>query len=315
MSAIRSRAIRFHEFGEPLDVLREDAVDVADPPAGAVRIAVRAVGLNPADWELCRGFLPGSLPRGIGVDVAGIVDAVGDGVEGTAVGDLVFGSADYRQQPSAGAADAAILSVWAPVPQGVSPVEAAVLPMVVETAAWTIDALGVGEGTTILVNGAGAMTGYASVQVARSLGARVIATAGPTYAADLEEFGALVTSYGDGMADRVRFLADGPIDVVLDTAPRSPETIPVLIDLAGDPARVVTISNHRARDLGARVNLDLLDRATMTPPAVLFEDYAARVAAGRFRLPIAATFPLSEWRDAVALSSSFRARGKVVLIP
>jgi NADPH:quinone reductase-like Zn-dependent oxidoreductase len=303
MSDIRSRAIRFHEHGEPLDVLREETVEVSAPPTGTVRVAVAAVGLNPADWELCRGFMPGALPRGIGLDVAGVVDAVGADVEGTAIGDVVFGTADYRRQESAGAADAAVLSTWARVPEGVSPVEAATLPMVVETAAWTIDALGVGAGTTILVNGAGAMTGYASVQVA------------PTYAGDLESFGAEVTSYGDGMVDRVRSIAGGPIDIVLDTAPRSPETIPALIEIVGDPARVVTISNHQARDLGARVNLDMLDRGALTPPVVLFEQYAARVAAGRFRLPIAATFPLSEWRDAVALSSSFHARGKVVLIP
>jgi NADPH:quinone reductase-like Zn-dependent oxidoreductase len=315
MSATPSRTIRFHEYGEPLDVLREEIVEVSDPPAGTVRIAVRATGLNPADWELCRGFMPGSLPRGIGLDVAGVVDAVGEGVEGTAVGDPVFGIPDYVRQPSAGAADAAILSTWVAVPDGLALEHAAVLPMVVETAAWTIDALGVGEGTTLLVNGAGSMAGYACVQVARSLGARVIATAGPTYAADLEGFGAQVTSYGEGMADRIRSLADGPIDLVLDTAPRSPGTIPTLIDIAGDPAKVVTISNHQARELGARVNLDLLDRSRLAPPAVLLADYAARAAAGRFRLPIARTFRLAEWRDAVALSSSFRARGKVVLVP
>jgi NADPH:quinone reductase-like Zn-dependent oxidoreductase len=112
MSPVPSRAVRFREYGEPADVLREERIEVADPPAGRVRVQVIAAGLNPADWELCRGFMPGSLPRGIGCDVAGRVDAVGEDVEGVAAGDLVFGSADFVGQPSAGVADAAILSSW-----------------------------------------------------------------------------------------------------------------------------------------------------------------------------------------------------------
>lgn len=70
-----------------------------------------ATGLNPADWELCRGFIPGALLRGIGYDVAGTVDAVGNGVDDVAIGDLVFGSSDLAAQPSAGAADFAILNL------------------------------------------------------------------------------------------------------------------------------------------------------------------------------------------------------------
>src|ERR1700748_3824467 len=106
MSAVESRAIRFHETGEPLDVLREEQAQVPDPGAGTIRVRVAATGLNPADWELCRGFMPGALPRGIGYDVAGVVDAVGEGVDpgSVQINDVVFGTADFRGQPSAGAA-------------------------------------------------------------------------------------------------------------------------------------------------------------------------------------------------------------------
>jgi NADPH:quinone reductase-like Zn-dependent oxidoreductase len=127
MSAIPSRTLRFHEHGEPLDVLRLEEAEVADPGAGQIRIRVVATGLNPADWEICRGFQAGALPRGVGFDVAGTVDALGDGVEGVAVGDLVFGTADVTGQPSGGAADVAILRSWFPVPEGLDPVEAATL--------------------------------------------------------------------------------------------------------------------------------------------------------------------------------------------
>jgi NADPH:quinone reductase-like Zn-dependent oxidoreductase len=317
MSAVASRSIRFHEHGEPLDVLREELVEVPDPGAGQVRVRVAAAGLNPADWEVCRGFQAGALPRGIGFDVAGMVDAVGAGVEGVAVGDAVFGTADVMGQGSGGAADAAILRSWFPIPAGLAPEQAATLPMVVTTAVWTLDVMGVGPGMTLLVHGAGGMVGYAAVQVALRRGARVIATAGPAFTAELEGFGALVTSYGDGMVERVRALADGDVDLVLDAPRAGAGGMAALIEIAGgDPRRVVTISNHaEARELGARVNIEELLAGGAFPSDAILADWAALAAAGEFRLPIARTYPLGAWRDAVALSLTGRPHGKLVLIP
>jgi NADPH:quinone reductase-like Zn-dependent oxidoreductase len=317
MTAVPSRAIRFHRLGEPADVLQEDRVEVADPGAGRVRVRVAAVGLNPADAELCRGFLPAPLPRGIGCDVAGTVDAVGPGVAGVAVGDRVFGSADFAGAPSAGAADVAILRSWHPVPDGLDAPRAATLPMVVTTARWTLDLMGVGPGMTLLVHGAGGMVGFAAVQRALRAGARVIATAGPTFAHELAALGALVTPYGDGMARRVRALAGGDVDLVLDAPRPSAGTLPALIALAGgDPARVVTISNHdEARELGARVNIDELRAGGGIPDDGVLAEYAALAAAGGFRIPIAATYPLGAWREAVARSVAGRPGGKLVLLP
>ena len=316
MSATESRAVRFSEHGEPLDVLHRDVVEVADPAADRIRVRVAATGLNPADWELCRGFMPGTLPRGIGFDVAGTVDAVGAGVADVAVGDLVFGTSDFAAQPSAGAADLAILNLWFPVPDGLDAVHAATLPMVLQTAVWTLDVMGVQPGRTLLVHGAGGMVGYAAVQVARRRGIRVIATAGPSLAGDLEGFGALVTPYGDGMVDRVRALADGPIDHVLDVSRPNPGAIAALVEIAGDPARLVTISNHdEARAQGARVNIDELLATGAFPASDFVAAYAALAAAGEFRLPIARTFPLDDWRAAAELSLSGAPHGKVVLVP
>ena len=95
MSPVPATVIRFHDYGEPADVLVEDHVEIAEPGPARIRVRVVAAGLNPADWELCRGFLAGSLPRGIGYDVAGTVDAVGDSVHDVAIGALVFGTADF----------------------------------------------------------------------------------------------------------------------------------------------------------------------------------------------------------------------------
>ena len=316
MSAVESRAIRFHEVGEPLDVLREEQIQIPDPGAGRVRVRVAATGLNPADWELCRGFMPGALPRGIGYDVAGTVDAVGDGVDGVALGDLVFGSSDFAGQPSAGAADFAILNLWFAVPTGLDAVHAAVLPMVLQTAVWTLDLMNVKPDETVLINGAGGMVGYTAVQVALGRGARVIATAGPTFAGDLEAFGALVTPYGDGMVERVKALVDGAVNQVLDVSRPNAGAIAALVEIAGDPKRVVTISNHdEARSLGARVNIDELVAAGGFPSSDFLADYATLAAAGQFTIPVAKSFPLDEWRAAAELSLSGKPHGKVVLIP
>lgn len=316
MSTIESRVVRFHKHGEPLAVLREDRVSVPDPGPGRIRIRVLAAGLNPADWELCRGYMSGDLPRGIGYDVAGVVDAVGEGVDDVSIDAVVFGAADFTGQESAGVAQEAILTTWFPVPPGISAAQVAVLPMVVQTAVWTLDAMRIEAGQTVLVHGAGGMVGFAAVQIALSRGAQVIATAGPTFAGALKSFGAAVTNYGEGMVDRVRELAPGPVDHVLDASRAGTGTIAQLTEIADDPAKVVTISNHdEARAAGARVNLDEIAGVEGFPSSTFLAGYADLVAQGRFHLPIAATFALDDWRAAVQLSVSGTPRGKVVIVP
>lgn len=137
-----------------------------------------AVGLNPADWALCGRLMAGSLPRGIGCDVAGAVDAIGDGVTDVGIGDQVSGTADDAGQPSAGVAELAILDSWYRVADGLALADAAALPMAVQTATWTLDAMDVGPGGKLLVGGAGTVVGFVAVQIALRRGASVIATAG-----------------------------------------------------------------------------------------------------------------------------------------
>jgi NADPH:quinone reductase-like Zn-dependent oxidoreductase len=156
-------AVRFHDYGEPADVLRMDRVAVPDPGPERIRVIVHACGLNPADWALCRGLFPGALPRGVGLEVSGTADAVGPGVDDVAVGDLVLGTADYAGGTSAGAADRAIMDRWARVPAGLDLVQAAALPMAAETAYWHLEVLGVSAGQTLLVSGAGTTVGFAAV--------------------------------------------------------------------------------------------------------------------------------------------------------
>ena len=99
---------------------------------------------------------------------------------------------------------------WALMPDGLGFIQAAALPMAVVTAYSTLEIFGGTTGQVILIHGAGLTIGYAAVQIALLRGARVLATAGSTYAGDLAAMGATVTSYGQGMAERVLELAGGP---------------------------------------------------------------------------------------------------------
>jgi NADPH:quinone reductase-like Zn-dependent oxidoreductase len=308
------RTVRFHQYGEPGDVLRLEQTAVPAPGPGRIRVAVHAAGLAPADWALCRGLFAGQLPRGIGCDVSGTVDAVGDGVTDAAVGDRVFGTADWANCPSAGASDRAIMDHWFAVPDGLDLTQAAALPMALATAYLHLTALGLAPGQTILINGAGATIGFAAVQIALSRGMRVIATAGDTYAQRLRDLGAAVTGYGDGVVQRVKAISDGPVDLVLDTAPVG-GALPDLVEIAGgDPQRVLTISDiEAAGQLGVR---DTFHEA----PALLshrfeaFTEFAGLAADGRFTVPIARTFPLEDWRAALEISLTGHAHGKLLLM-
>ncbi|PZF66966.1 NADP-dependent oxidoreductase [Curtobacterium sp. MCPF17_047] len=306
------RTLRFHEYGEPEAVLRLETAPVPEPGSGRIRVRVHAAGLAPADWALCGGLFAGTLPRGVGCDVAGTVDAVGDGVEGVFVGNVVFGTADWANSPSAGASDYAVMNRWFPVPKGLDLVQAAALPMTVDTAYAHLRWLGLEPGKTILVHGAGSTIGFAAVQIALLRGMHVIATAGETYAQQLRDLGAIVTSYGDGMVERIAELADGPVDAALDTAPVGGSLPDLIRVVGGDPKRVLTISDFAAAvALGTRSSAteDLTDRVEALP------EFAALAAEGRFRVPVAATFLLEDWQSVLTISRSGNARGKLVLLP
>ena len=193
------KGIAFSQFGGP-EVL--ELVDLPDPePApGQIRVAVRAAGVNPIDWKVRSGAMGGDLPRRTGQEVAGVVDKLGDGVRDVEVGEAVFGAA----AGGGGAAELALLENYARVPASLDFAGAAALPVAVETAMRTLDALGVTSGQTVVINGASGSVGIAAVQFACSRGARVIGTASEANHDYLREFGAEPTTYGHGLVERVR---------------------------------------------------------------------------------------------------------------
>jgi NADPH:quinone reductase-like Zn-dependent oxidoreductase len=305
------RTVRFRQYGEAADVLSLETVPVPALEPGQIRVAVHACGLNPADWALCGGLFAGELPRGIGIEVSGTVEALGDDVTDIYIDDTVLGTAAWAHYSSAGASDRAIMERWIPVPTGLDLIQAAALPMAVDTAYLHLSWLGLDPDKTILIHGAGSTVGYAAVQIALSRGLRVIATAGETYAQQLRDLGASVTPYGKGMVERVAALSDRPVDLALDTAPVG-GALPDLVQIVGgEPTRVLTISDFdAAAKLGAR------DTFHEDPAARVdgLAEFAQRAAEGRFTVPIARTFPLEEWKTALEISQSGKARGKLALL-
>ena len=296
----------FSEYGGP-EVLHVANVDAPRPGPGQVRVAVRAAGVNPIDWKarsgVMRDVMPLQLPVVDGREAAGVVDEVGPDVNGVAPGDEVFGFA-----VGGAAAEEAVLDDFARKPAGLSWEEAAALPVAVETSLRVFGLLGgVGEGQTLVVNGAAGGVGVAAVQIARARGARVIGTASEANHEFLRSLGAEPTTYGDGMVQRIRALAPDGVDLAFDTAGKG--GVPDLITLTGDPARVATIADFGAAALGVKVSGGGEGRA----PGAL-DEAAALTAAGRLSMPVR-TFTFAEAGDAHRISFEGHVRGKLVLVP
>jgi NADPH:quinone reductase-like Zn-dependent oxidoreductase len=297
------KAVRFSQFGGP-EVL--EIVDLPDPHPGPgqVRIAVRAAGVNPSDWKKRKGLMDRELPQTLGYEAAGVVDELGQGVADVAVGDRVFGfCADGAAQ-----AELAVLSFYAPVPPSLGFAEAAALPAAVETAARALDQLGVGSGSTLLVNGASGSVGSAAVQLAAARGARVIGTASPANHEYLRALGAEPVAYGEGLAGRVLALAPDGVDLALDVAGSG--VLPELIELAGGPGHVLTIADFGgAQQHGVRFSSGDAGRALYA-----LAEIGELIESGRLSLPVAQTFPLAEVAAAHRVSEDGHLRGKLVLL-
>ena len=296
------RAIQFERFGPP-EVL--ELVEVPEPHATAkqIRVAVKAVGVNPADWKFRQGMMGGELPQGTGLEVAGVVDEVGDGITDVTAGDAVFGSA------RGGAADFAVLERYAPIPASLDFAAAAALTVAVETATRTLDAIGVREGQTVLVNGAAGVVGIATVQLALERGARVIGTASAVNHDYLRSYGAEPTTYGEGLVERVRALAPGGVDRAIDDAGGG--ALPALVKLAGGPEHVITIADYEgAQSTGVTMTGGPASQRAW----YALGDVGELIAAGRFSVPVAQTFPLEQIAEAHRLSQTGHVRGKLVLL-
>lgn len=300
------KAVQFKQYGGP-EVL--EIVDLPDPHPGPgqVRIKVRAVGISASDPKIRRGELNfgATLPQTTGADVAGIVDEVGDGVTDVAVGDRVFGISDDQ----AAAAELALLTYRAVIPPSLGFVDAAGIPVALETATRALDQLAVAAGTTLFVNGASGGIGSTTVQLAVARGARVIGAASARNSGYLTMLGAEPVIYGDGMTGRVRALAPDGVDVALDVAGNG--VLPELIDLATDAKNVITLADLAgAEQHGVHFSNGFVDGNAFHALAGIGD----LVEAGKFWLPVERTFPLTSIAEAHRASETGHVRGRLVLI-
>ncbi|ARZ67566.1 NADPH:quinone reductase [Streptomyces albireticuli] len=309
----RMLAVRQETAGGP-EVLELVETDRPEPNVGEVLVRVRAAGVNPVDWKTrARGFYyTGQTPPfGLGYDVSGTVEAVGDGVTVHAVGDEVYGMPRFPHPAGAYAQYVtAPARHFAPRPRGLDHVRAAALPLAALTA-WQalVDTAGVGEGQRVLVHAAAGGVGHLAVQIAKARGAYVIGTASTAKHDFLRGLGAdeLIDYRERDFAEAVR-----DVDVVLeaiggDYPARSLRTLRpggTLVSLLPLAEPVLT----EARERGLRAA-----RIMVEPDLGGLRGIAELVESGRLRTEVAAVLPLAEAAEAHRMGETGRTTGKIVL--
>ncbi|ROS79113.1 NADP-dependent oxidoreductase [Cellulomonas sp. PhB143] len=293
-----STVITYAAFGGP-DVLQVEQEDVPEPGPGQVVVANRAVGVNPADWKVLAGaFGERELPATLGFEAAGVVTAVGEGVESPEVGDEVIWHGDGAQREHA-AVDAAHT---VPKPAALTWAQAAVLPVAAASAFSALVQVDVGPQDTVLVHGASGGVGSAAVQIALALGAQVVGTASEANHDYLRGLGAQPVAYGDGLVEAVRGL--GGVTAVVDAAGTA-ESVAATVALLDDVSRAVAVAHSdAAQEAGIAVKRD--QKGALAEVVALAES-------GRLAAEIAERFPLTEAAAALALVQEGHTRGKVVL--
>ncbi|MGW7196913.1 NADP-dependent oxidoreductase [Streptomyces chryseus] len=304
------KAIIYRTYGAP-DVL--EYADVPNPKVGpdAVLVRVRAAAVNPVDWKIQAGYLDAALdavfPVVPGWDVAGVVEQVGVGVTEFAPGDEVMGYVreDFVSRGTFAEYVAAPVRTLARKPAALTFEQAAGLPLAGLTAYQALTGpLNVGEGDTLLVHAAAGGVGSLAVQIARALGVRVIGTASERNHDFLRSLGAEPVTYGDGLADRVRALAPGGVDAVLDLV--GGDALKISPELLAPGGRLASIADGAVVGLGGTYVFVRPDADDLTALAELAER-------GALAVEVAAVFPLEQAADAMRLSMEGHTRGKIAL--
>jgi NADPH:quinone reductase-like Zn-dependent oxidoreductase len=303
------KAVRYDNYGG-VDVLNVVDVPRPVPGPGQVLVQVKAAGINPGEAKIRDGLLaerwPSTFPSGQGSDLAGIVAETGPGVTGVAADDEVIGYTDDR------ASQAEFVVVAAgnltPKPAGVPWPVAGALFVAGATAYAAVRAVAPAKGDVVVVSGAAGGVGSIAVQLARRTGATVVGLASPVHHDWLAGHGVIPVSYGDGVADRIRQATDR-VDALIDTVGSG--YVQLALELGVAPDRIDTIADFAAI---SRYGVKGDGNAAGASAAVLAE-LAALVADGELEIPIAATFPLAEVRDAYQRLAQGHVQGKIVLLP
>ncbi|MGN7862335.1 quinone oxidoreductase family protein [Microbacterium sp. 22303] len=314
-----AQAIVQTELGGP-EVLTLVEVPDPVPSAGEVVVRIEAAGVNPIDAKQRSGLRPLppiTEPRHLGFDGAGVVTAIGSGVDDLEVGDRVAIRDTRGTYATALAVPAAHASV---IPEGVTAAQGAALGIPAGTAYQSLLSLGVGQGDLLLLHAGSGAVGQAAIQFAVDWGATVIATGGPSSQERMRALGAIPVIYGEGLEQRIRDAADGrEITVALDGA-GTDEAIATSLALVSDRDRIATIVRGpdaaalgiRAFSGGSPVPLteqELAWRAEAVPAAL------GLITRGRFSVEFGPELPLADAAEAHRLIEAHVAHGKIVLRP
>ena len=302
------RASYYTEYGGP-EVLTTGELPEPKVGPGEALVRVRSASVNPVDWKLMSGGLDPVMdvvfPVVPGWDVAGVVEKVGFDTPEVTPGDEVIAYA--RKDFVHGGTFAELVTV--PVralafrPKSLDWDAAAGLPLAGLTAQRVLDAVGVRDGDTVLVHAAAGGVGALAVQVARSLGARVVGTASERNHEFLASLGVEPVAYGDGVVERVRALAPDGVDAVVDLVGGVLEVTQAVLR---DGGRHASIADGSVAQAGGRYVWVRPDGSALAALADLAD-------AGSLAVPVAATFGLDEVADAFRLSAEGRTRGKIAI--
>jgi NADPH2:quinone reductase len=310
-----AQAITYTRFGGP-EVLTLTDVEVTAPGTGEVAVRVEAAGVNPLDHKLRSGLRASgeiTAPRRVGSDAAGIVTAVGDGVEGFRPGDAVAVAGASGAYATDIVVDAA--HAW-PRPPAVSAAVGAALGIPVGTAYQTLRSLAVGADDTLLVHGGSGAVGQAVIQFATLWGATVLATTSDRRADRVRALGATPLSYDAGLESRVRAAAPGGVTAVIDIA-GTDEAIETSLALVADRSRIATLVRGKdAAGFGIRAFMGgsprPLSAGEQAWRAEAMPVVLQLIAAGAFSVELGPALPLGEAAEAHRLVEA-GVDGKVTL--
>ncbi|WP_158549189.1 NAD(P)-dependent alcohol dehydrogenase [Lysobacter silvisoli] len=327
------KALVYHEYGSP-DVLQLRDVEMPVPRSNELRIRMRAASLNPADLYLMRGSpymlrfkigLKRPKNNGVGLDFAGVVDAVGDGVTSLRVGDEVFGQiSDFSTGRTRALAEYLCVGAALAVkkPQGIGFAEIASIPLAGSTALFAVRDYGqVTSGQHVLINGAGGGVGVHAVQLAKHFGATVTAVCSEAKRSLMQEIGAdHVIDYRkqDFTAGSTRY------DTIIDTV--SSQSLRRCRQVLVPQGRFVWVGGtgktHWFGPLRLALNvlaMPLFDRrhrwilASKAPTAEDLATLAGLLEQGAFRPVIDRRYPLADAADAIRHLEKGHACGKIVV--
>jgi NADPH:quinone reductase-like Zn-dependent oxidoreductase len=310
------RALNVPAAGQPAQLSEVPTPEVTD---GHVLVRVKAAGLNPIDNGIAAGMLAGMMPHEypvvIGRDAAGVVEAVGAGVEHVSPGDEVIGHVVFAPPIQHGTlAEYALFPAAAvtPKPEGIDFVTAAAIPLAGAAAVAAVDVIEPKAGDVVLVDGASGGVGSYVVQLLKARGATVVATATADDSDRVRRLGAdeVVDFTTGAVAEQVLASHPDGVDGLVELAAMDAAAAP----LAAVRKDGTVAATTRAADPDALAAAGLTGRAVMAGPVrEVVGPLAEQVAAGTLTVDVEQVIPLEQAADGLATIASGQARGKIVV--